>query len=83
MVQMKRYLLLILLFTSCTKQSEPVKHSYETDDVFYKGEVLAPDLIHSERLVVDNPEGLQRSILLAECWEDVQEGLKANCKPIK
>jgi hypothetical protein len=78
-----KYILIILLFTSCTKQSEPVKHSYETDEVFYVSEVLAPDSIHRTTLVVDNPEGLQRSILLAECWEDVQEGLKLNCKQLK
>lgn len=60
---MKKLILITSIFLSCNTNvihNEGFKYSgYETDDTnYYAGEVLLPDMVHSDTLIVVNADSL-------------------------
>lgn len=87
---MKKLLILALvcLITSCQKEPQPTApavHYYETDDTQYvNGEVLYPDYIHSDTLVVTDAAFLNWCMRYynAECDGDISDILRTTTEKL-
>lgn len=61
-------------------------HTYETDDTkFYNGEILAPDYVHKNWLVVTNADSLNWAMEYYDAGSDgdIMDLLRAYCVPMK
>lgn len=83
---MKYLIILLATLCSCNNTPAPYKYSgYETDDTSYvKGQVLPPDQIHDNALIVVNADSLNWSLRYenSESDADLIRVLNKYCKPI-
>lgn len=75
-----------IIFGVATCQAPRLQHTYETDDTRFKnGEILMPDYVHTEKLMVVNADSLNWAMEYYDAASDgdIADILNAFCIALK